>query len=481
MSDRPVIPSGNGFPVLEGFTKQIYGRRGTYEHNLKRYFSSQEWTEKCRCAANIEDIPLLSEEQIHQQLRWEEAMQDKARYIQHYAAARGGRMREDDYLAIAADMGLAPSPCPWEQTLFPHTVDLWVCSKREERKIRRTVEKKWRRIAMMGNIMMDALRDKQVISCRQPGTDRLRMMLSQGYARSYYRGENAYYGQSRPSLFRRIPEDPEEAKIHRLLGFVRMYEFALWLETLDCVRNWPHGDLFHGAIAQHYGIPTNGLDITSDLCVALFFACCTFENGAWRPLREEEFKKADSRPHIAALGGDARFGILFSAPTDTSFMSKELDDPALHLSCPTPVGYQPFMRCSHQSAYIIEAGEPYDLYQDATFSKYRFSLSEELCQWIYREMDGGLAIYPNEGLKDHLAVVEKISRLEHYSRAALDAALQTYVPDITADDAIAALAQRGHTCVEKAVWCSEKECAAINAAYSAPAETECYIRPQITI
>lgn len=89
MSDGLVIPSGNGFPVLEGFTKQIYGRRGTYEHNLKRYFSSQEWTEKCRCAANIEDIPLLSEEQIHQQLRWEDAMQDKARYIQHYAAARG--------------------------------------------------------------------------------------------------------------------------------------------------------------------------------------------------------------------------------------------------------------------------------------------------------------------------------------------------------------------------------------------------------
>lgn len=481
MADGPIIPSGNGFPILEGFTEKLYGKRGTYAHNLKRYFGSAEWRESCRSVKCLEDVPLLSEEQLRRQLRWEDAMRDKARHIQQFVRERGDRLRDDDYCAIAAEMGLAPGPCPWEQTLFPHTVDLWVKSKREKRKLLRTVEKQWRRTAMLGNIMMDALTDKQVISCRQPGTDRMRAMLSQGYARNYYRGENAFYGQSRPSFFRSLPDDPEEAKLHRLLGFVRMYEFSLWIETLDCVKNWPFGDVFHGAIAQHYGIATNGLDITSDLRVALFFACCRFENDAWRPLREEEIENADSRADITALGGDARYAMLFAAPTDTSFMSKELDDPALHLSCPTPVGYQPFMRCDHQSAYIIEAGAPYDLYLDETFAKYRFRLTAELCREIYEEMDGGLAIYPNEGLKEHLAVVEKIKRLEQYSRAALDAALRNYVPDLSPDEAIAALSRKGHSCVESVAWCSEEERAAINAAYPPPAGVEHRIRPQFTI
>ena len=128
--------------------------------------------------------------------------------------------------------------------------------------------------------MMDSLSDRQVISCRG------RMLLSQGYVRNFYRGENAYYGTSRPSLFRSSPIDPEEAKFHRLIGHIRIIEFSLWIQKLDYVKQWPCGDVFHGAIAQHYGIPTNGLDVTSDLKVALFFACCYFdqETKRWYPL-----------------------------------------------------------------------------------------------------------------------------------------------------------------------------------------------------
>ena len=65
---------------------------------------------------------------------------------------------------------------------------------------------------------------------------------------------------------------------------------------------------------------------------------------------------------------------VFSAPADISTMSEVLRDQNLHFSFATPIGYQPFMRCAHQSGYIIEAGEPYDLYKDATYTKHKFRL-----------------------------------------------------------------------------------------------------------
>lgn len=468
LENQKVIPSGNGFSFLEGFTKQIYGDRGGFGYNLERYFCSQEWHNACRQVKSVDQVPLLTEVQLKQQIQWETAMREKALHILRFVMEYGEKVTDDDYCAIAGDMGLAPGRCPWEETLFPHVVDLWASSEEEGQAIQKQVEAHKQTIASMGNMMLDALADRQIISYSQPGTNRLRAMLSQGYARNYHRGENAFYGASRPSLFRNIPDDPMEATIHRVLGFTRLYEFSLWIEQMDCVRHWPYGDVFHGTVAQHYGIPTNGLDITSDFKVALFFACCTFDEktNAWRPLRKSEFEFASSRPSVAKLGGDSRYGMIFSAPVDLSLMSKALNDPRLHLTCPTPVGYQPFMRCDHQSAYIIEAGEPYDLYLDATFSKYRFQLTEDLCQWIFREMENGLAIYPNEGLAGCNTVINDMKQLKQYSKVALEAAIQSFVPTLSVEEAITALEARGHICKQTVQWCSNETLEQINAQYS---------------
>lgn len=468
LEGQKVIPSGNGFAFLENFTKQLYGDRGRFDANLERYFHSEEWLKNCRHVETVEKVPIITEEQIKQQIHWEAALREKALRIQQFVTKRDKEICDEDFVAIATHMGLAPSPCPWEETLFPHVVNLWVSSEAEGKEIQKQVEKHKSLIASMGNMMMDALSDRQIISYLQPGTQELRAMLSQGYARNFYRGENAFYGQSRPSLFRNIPREPQEAIIYRILGFTRICEFSLWIEKMDCVRRWPFGDVFHGAIAQHYGMPTNGLDITSDIRVALFFACCTFDDKSrtWRPLRKDEFEKADSRCNVAKLGGDSRYGMIFCAPADTSLMSKELNSPQLHLTCPTPVGYQPFMRCERQSAYIIEAGEPYDLYLDETFSKFRFRLTEELCQWIYKEMDSGLAVYPNEGLNECISIVDDINRLEQYSKTALESAISSYAPDISIDEVIALLKKRGHSCVQEVQWCSNAKLERINEQYS---------------
>ena len=112
---------------------------------------------------------------------------------------------------------------------------------------------------------------------------------------------------SRPSLFRKLSKDSFNAQVDTILGMVRIIDFSLWLNQLSFVKNWPYGDVFHGAIAQHYGIPTNCMDVTSDLETALFFACCNYENGQWRPLRADEFAEANSRN--LGKNCDARYGM----------------------------------------------------------------------------------------------------------------------------------------------------------------------------
>ncbi len=451
-----IYPSVFGFSLIRNVLTNVYGERGSYEYNLRRYMYSDEWIADCRIVKTVEQVPTLTIDQIRQQLQWEQAMRKKAISMQYYVRTHSGKLADDDYCVLAGEMGLAPSLCPWEETLFPHVLDLWASSDEESREIQRQAEEHKSQIAYIGNMMMDVLSDRQLVSYKQPGTNKMRILFSQGYGRNFYRGENAFYGQSRPSLYRNISEDPQEAAMQRLIGFVKISEFSLWINKLECVKHWP-GDTFHGAIAQHYGIPTNGMDITSDLKVALFFACCTYdkERHSWRPLRKEEFEKADARPSVARLGGDSRYGILFSAPADISFLSREVDDPALHFACPTPVGYQPFMRCAAQSAYIIEAGEPYDLYRDVTFSKHKFELSEEICQWIYHEMHQGVDIYPREGITDFEACIEMIQNSKVYTTEALKLTLNFYNFNSTEVEARKLLYEAGYTCVKNPPWNSE--------------------------
>jgi hypothetical protein len=57
----------------------------------------------------------------------------------------------------------------------------------------------------MVNVLMDGIRRGQIIDyCG-------RQVMSQGYARNYFRGENSYNRTTKGSVFRGIPDDEKEA------------------------------------------------------------------------------------------------------------------------------------------------------------------------------------------------------------------------------------------------------------------------------
>jgi len=416
MEKGPVSLSSNGYDFLESYTKQLYGERGTFSHNLRRFFDSDEFLNGCRNPVRIEDIPELNFDNIKDLIEQEKRFHDLSNNIMDVweKKQKRGEMTTDDYYEIAGIMGLCPGHHGWYKTLFPHLVDLFVSSEEEGHEINENVKSQPNIVKIMVKVMSDGMRRGQIINYYG------RCMWSQGYARNYFRGENAYNVQCQPSLYRRLPNDSAAAELHIIIGNLRMVEFSLWLNSISFIQKWPFGDVFHGAIAQHYGILTNGLDVTSDIKAAIFFACCRYENGSWRPLRPTEYYHKDSREEVVRRSGDSRYGILFAMPADISNMSRAVNISMLKLTGVTPIGFQPFMRCSIQSGYIIEAGRSYDLYKDLSFSKHKFRLSEDICEWIFNETDKGKKIYPNELFGTIEDIIETIKELNVFSKDAFE-------------------------------------------------------------
>lgn len=451
MKQDLIRPSSNGLDFLESYLTELFGERGSFRHNLERYYFSPEFKDACRFPTGVDDIPELAFETIQAQIEREAAFQRQCRHLLSLYAQRSQdrTISQADYYEIAGIMGLCPGHLEWHDTLFPHILDLFVSSDEEGQALWEHARQLPNIVEVMVTVMSDGLREGQIIDYYG------RYIWSQGYARNFFRGENAYNGQSRPSLFRNLPADPTERILHKIIGNLRITEFALWMSQLDFIRQWPYGDIFHGAIAQHYGLPTNGIDVTSDLKTALFFACCRFENGHWRPLRPDEYACADARKNVAGRGGDSRYGVIFCAPADVANMSRCANIPDLHFTGVTPIGYQPFMRCSSQSGYIIEAGEPYDLCQDGSFSKYKFRHTPEICRWIFEEMDGGKKIYPNEMFGSCEDVIEPLKTSTTFSQQALDITLRHLGFEESEQVIGEQLAQRGIKIVSEVELCTK--------------------------
>ena len=451
MEGEYLFLTSNGYDYLETYTKGIYGERGTFQHNLQRYFSGVEYGSGCRMPNTIEDIPEVTFDIIQRQIEREAHFMELSAHVASVYSdlAENGRLTKNDEYACAGVLGLCPGQCDWHETLFPHLVDLFVASESEGEKIIEATEQHPELVSLMVRMMMDGIRNHQIINVNGHN------VYSKGYARNYFRGESAYYNESRPSLFRNLPSDPNERMIHLVIGNLRMVDFALWLNQLSFVRNWPYGHVAHGAIAQHYGIPTNGMDITSDIKTALFFACCRYEKGKWRPLRNDEFEEFDSRKSVAEKGGDSRYGILFVAPVDVANMSKAANIPSLHLTFGTPIGYQPFMRCAIQSGFLIEAGESYNMYRDPSFQKTKFRHTEEICNWIYKEMEEGKLIYPNESFGVCDDIVETIKASKNFTEKAFSFVLRHLGLEAREEELKEMLICRGYKILPNIAWCTD--------------------------
>lgn len=233
--------------------------------------------------------------------------------------------------------------------------------------------------------------------------------------RNFYRGEVKDYSRGknnskcRSSLGRKLSnlETEEERKVEFFKAKLKIQSFLNLITQIKQVREWNFGTVFAYIIAQHYGIRTQFLDITDDLAVALFFACCKYTgNGKYQPVSERDIAENNFGSHAVLY---KRIDNL-SVAADSEQMAKDI----------LPIGYQPFTRCYKQRGYFIDTMQSgvlvnYDLVADHGFEKLYFKRTSEFAAEIYELFDGGRELFHDRSMELLSGLIEEIKAGDSFS------------------------------------------------------------------
>lgn len=389
--------------LIQSHLKTIYGERADWNLCIKNYQKQNKQLDNHFCD-NISELSII---ELRNMVKEEDmalkSLKEKIEILKEYVAKKetySGEKFVSQTIRCAQILGIAPEVSG--QEIFLYIIDRTNITKEELQELRERFLKNLNLISMIILLVSHLLTPGIALEFPSVGT-----VVTQGRNYYYYRGENAIYGKSRPSLFRNRGEaiTPKE----KLIDLLCRDECWNFLDKFDVVRHWSIGAPNYLALAQHYGFRTEMIDITNDLRTALFFGCCKYVNGKWEPLGEKDIEEKDSRKGTV----DSRYGILYIARTEIMdmqyFLSNADRDNVI------PIGYQPFMRCSKQHGFMLLPHNPekYDMYQDSKFQKYKFRLTSELCTWIYDEMEQGAKVYPYNdvpNLEKYLSMISRTTR-----------------------------------------------------------------------
>lgn len=198
----------------------------------------------------------------------------------------------------------------------------------------------------------------------------------------FYRGQSIYYDKSYPSIFR---EDVSEAqrfveriKYEELKRLINEYPITLYFKQ-GFVFKTPEGEkpiqfsVDALALAQHYGIRTELMDLTSDKFVAAFFATTRCINDTYFPITDNPkeqgvfYRYCESIPNYSKLSA---------------------------------VGLQPFSRPGEQCGYVykLKKGENFN---DLVTSKDFFEHNATVSEFIFNYTNRSKKLFPESILTKH--------------------------------------------------------------------------------
>ncbi|MCL2195986.1 MAG: FRG domain-containing protein [Treponema sp.] len=408
--------------LINGHLKTIYGERADLQNCLDAYFNGAEYREAFCKGDNINKIKLLKPDDIYKMIyeeRQYSSFVNEAIKCFNEMNTSSDTKEINIMLKLSIILGLLPEKN--ENSLFQWLINKEGISFDENEELYKKIKININLLDIISNTIIKFFIPGFLLKFPSVGC-----VMTQQRGKYYYRGENAFYKTSKASLYRNDNKLHPAVKI--IVERLRLYETWNFLDNFNSIKHWGGSAVNYMALAQHYGLHTQMIDITSDLKTAIFFACCKFgKDRKWHPLSKDDFEHANSRKNIAALGGDSRYGILYRTPAEITDLKWALADRNAGYNIITPVGYQPFMRCSHQYSYMFMTdNENYDMLKDPFFCKYKIRLTEELCNWIYNEMDNGNKVYPNDEIPDISQYIEKINNQTVFSESVFQCAFEKH-------------------------------------------------------
>lgn len=398
--------------AINGHLQTLYGEYANWTKCIENYFVSDEYNSNCHFVQNCDDIPELSRGDLGMMLREEEKYSANIKELLAKRELLNSKNDncEDVLYSVLNILGIHPDAK--DDSLFKWLINRKYINTHQYIEIREKFDNNRNLTYLVADIMSSLFLNGFILEFPQVGG-----VMTQQKGKYYYRGENAFYASSKPSLYRGKTNDKIPQYIQELIEILRRDECWNFLDQFDAVKHWSASSINYLAISQHYGLRTQMMDLTSNLKTALFFACCKYgTDKKWRPLKNEEIKYKDSRQYISSIGGDSRYGIIYRCPTEINDMKWAVSDRNMGFNIITPIGYQPFMRCSHQYGYMmLTNSKDYDMMQDPLFDKFKIRLDEELCAWIYEEMGRGDAIYPHDDIPDIAQYIEAMNNQHIFS------------------------------------------------------------------
>lgn len=201
-----------------------------------------------------------------------------------------------------------------------------------------------------------------------------------------YRGQNEYYENSKPSLYRSYNE------YEQLLSDMQVSELKILLDTHPILNYITKNSLHHPQIsrpirlrihylglAQHYGIHTDLFDFTSDKWVAAFFATTRYIGRRYEPITGSDVS--------------GKYGVLY---VYDDFKKEEASNKIEAL----PIGMHYFNRPGMQSAYVLQMKEEQNLNELFGLRRIFFRHDAASSSFIYHKHWEGRSIFPEDSLAD---------------------------------------------------------------------------------
>lgn len=214
-----------------------------------------------------------------------------------------------------------------------------------------------------------------------------------------YRGQPSEHSPCVPSLARlKFPEEQllalcQSVAFEAVIGehpYVRLCESVKFLDAPLFIDK--------EGLAQHYGLPTDLLDVSNSFDVASFFA-----TSMWDPV---------SRSYLPVKFSDAP-GVMYRV-VPTFFMLGQLLEAEFR-----DVGWQPLHRPEQQRAAAFRMKKGMDFVALPTVQKVLFSHSAKVSTRIWKSFEGGAALFPSDAPAE---LAERAMELQGFTRDQIDLA-----------------------------------------------------------